>query len=35
MSRELADFSDQIDEEFEVEEKATKGIISYLLSLFA
>ena len=35
MSRELTDFSEQIDEQFEVEETTTNGIISYLLSLFA
>ncbi|MDB5149252.1 MAG: hypothetical protein JWQ57_3272 [Mucilaginibacter sp.] len=34
MSRELTDFSDLIDEQFEIEEIDTTDMVKYLLSLF-
>jgi hypothetical protein len=35
MSPELTDFSNQIDEQFDIEDVSTIGIISFLLSLLA
>jgi hypothetical protein len=35
MSRELTDFSDLIDEQFEIADIDTTDMVKYLLSLFA
>ena len=35
MSRELTDFSNQIDEQFEIKDEQATDIVTMLLSLFA
>jgi hypothetical protein len=35
MSRELTEFSDLIDEQFEIEDVDTTNMVTFLLSLFA
>ena len=34
MSQELLDFSDQIDEQFEIEETREESLLDYLLQVF-